>query len=608
MSSQKVLLVNMPFVGVPRPAIGLSLLKARLSEEGIACDVAYPNFIFAEMVGLEDYHFIDEKIGLTMFVGDWLFAQYLFGEKLDIATYLNTLQHFLNDEKAFKKILAMRGIIESFLQTCLDKLTLQEYRIIGFTTTFQQNLASLALAHKIKTIYPDKIIVFGGGNCKDVMGFELHRSFPWIDYICCGESDKSFPELVKAIQTGGSVKHIPGIIYREGVHSISTGPAQAIFDLDRLPIPDYDDYFNALKKSCLSSYIFPVLLIENARGCWWGAKSQCTFCGLNGETMTFRSKSASRVVEEIRFLRDRYHITYFEAVDNIMDMRYFEELLPLLSQEFPDLFLFYEVKANLSKEQVRFLHDAGIRTIQPGIESLSTHILQLMNKGVTALQNIQLLKWCRQYGVTPDWNLLYGFPGEAPEDYQHTEVLIDALYHLTPPCSTGNVRLDRFSPYFNNAEYYGLKNLKPFWIYSMLYPLSSEQIFNLAYFFQYEYEDGRQPQKYVEQTLKKIEQWKSGNGGELVKYYGENPELLLMDTRPTRRHSQIALNGIQREIYDYCDIKKSFREIMEFLNSCYKITPDDELWVQQFLKQMLDWRLMIRENEYYLNLAIEKCA
>ena len=72
--------------------------------------------------------------------------------------------------------------------------------------------------------------------------------------------------------------------------------------------------------------------------------------------------------------------------------------------------LFYEVKANLKKAQVRLLRDAGVRVIQPGIESFSSNVLARMRKGVKGLQNIQLLKWCKEFGITPHWNLLWGFP------------------------------------------------------------------------------------------------------------------------------------------------------------------------------------------------------
>jgi hypothetical protein len=55
--------------------------------------------------------------------------------------------------------------------------------------------------------------------------------------------------------------------------------------------------------------------------------------------------------------------------------------------------LFYEVKANLSHQQLELLARAGVRWVQPGIESLHTEVLRLMDKGVAGWQNIQLLKW-----------------------------------------------------------------------------------------------------------------------------------------------------------------------------------------------------------------------
>jgi len=602
---KEVLLLNMPFVSVSRPAIGISILKARLAEEGVVCDVAYPNLIFAEMVGMETYNLIDEKIGLKMFAGDWLFAQYLFGEKLDIDTYLNTLRHFLKNEDDFNKILDLRGMIGPFLQKCLDMIKVEEYNIIGFTTTFQQNLASLALAYKIKTLYPDKIIVFGGANCEGIMGSELHRSFPWIDYVCIGEAENSFPELVKALQSGRFETHINGIIYRDRGFSVATDPVQPILDMDQIPVPDYDDYFEALNNGSLNGRFIPTLLIENSRGCWWGAKSHCTYCGLNGDTIRFRSKSPVRVLKDLRFLKERYKISSFSAVDNIMDMTYFEELLPLLKKEELGISLFYEVRSNLTKEQIRLLRDAGINAIQPGIESLNTHVLKKMKKGVTALQNIQLLKWCREYNIDVAWNFLYGFPGETPEDYGQMEGLIEALFHLSPPCATGNIRLDRFSPYFNEPESYGITNIRPFFVYYSIYPLSDEQIFNLAYFFQYEYADGRS-RTYMKNVLKMIEEWRDCNGGELLKYHKNATELLLLDTRPRRRHSQVLLKGIQREIYDFCDTRKSFQDIMSFVRSRYEIHHDFETWLKQFLDQMLEWKFMISDNGHYLNLAVEK--
>jgi hypothetical protein len=109
-------------------------------------------------------------------------------------------------------------------------------------------------------------------------------------------------------------------------------------------------------------------------GCWWGERSHCTFCGLNGATMAFRSKTPERVLSEIKFLCERYGVATFSVVDGILDMRYFRSVLPRLAEARLGIEFFWEVKANLDHRHVRQLRAAGVRFIQPGIESLSDHV------------------------------------------------------------------------------------------------------------------------------------------------------------------------------------------------------------------------------------------
>jgi radical SAM superfamily enzyme YgiQ (UPF0313 family) len=148
------------------------------------------------------------------------------------------------------------------------------------------------------------------------------------------------------------------------------------------PSPIYDDFFERLARSPFRAELSPevAILFESSRGCWWGAKSHCTFYGLNAATMKFRSKPAAQVAEEILDLAARYKILKFVAIDDIIDLKHVRDLLPLLKESDCDLELFYETKANLTKEQVRAFRDAGVIELQPGIESLSTPILRLMRK------------------------------------------------------------------------------------------------------------------------------------------------------------------------------------------------------------------------------------
>src|SRR5262249_21607429 len=148
-----------------------------------------------------------------------------------------------------------------------------------------------------------------------------------------------------------------------------------------------------------------------------------------------------------------------EAVDNILAIDYFDRALPQMANLPKKLSVFFEVKSNLKRHEVESLAAAGIRWIQPGIESFDTRILKLMRKGVTGAHNVQVLKWSRQFGLRMSWNILWGFPGEQDEWYVEMASWIDLIQHLQP-ANAVRLRFQRYSPYQRDAEQYGLK-LRP---------------------------------------------------------------------------------------------------------------------------------------------------
>src|SRR5205085_6341958 len=132
--------------------------------------------------------------------------------------------------------------------------------------------------------------------------------------------------------------------------------------------------------------------------------------------------------------------------------------------------IFYEVKANLRREQLKIMAQAGVTHLQPGIESLSSHVLRLMRKGVRAAQNVNLLRWARYYDIHVDWNLLWGFPGETEADYSEQEAAIPHLVHLQPPSSANRVWLERFSPLFTERDTFRMRRRAPERSYKYIYP------------------------------------------------------------------------------------------------------------------------------------------
>jgi ribosomal peptide maturation radical SAM protein 1 len=609
---KKALLVSMPFGALDRPALGISLLKAILCRRGIPCDVRYLNFEFADVIGPSEYHWLSNDLPYTAFAGDWAFTESLYGKRPEATqAYLNevligTWRTPLQD---IQRILRVKALTHRFLQHALRSVPWYEYGIVGFTSTFEQNIASLSMARLLKSRHPDIRTVFGGANWEGEMGLELHRQFPFVDYVCSGESDESFPQLVETLLADDLPAEkeisIPGIVYRRGGESVYTGQAPLVRDMDALPYPDFSDYFENLMRDGESDMAAPLLLLETSRGCWWGAKSHCTFCGLNGGAMGFRRKSDARALREILDLSDLWGVRTIHFADNILDMGYFQGMLPQLAAAGRNLDLFYEVKANLTSEQVRLLAGAGVRHIQPGIESLSDHVLALMKKGVTGLRNVQLLKWCKQYGIEVDWNILYGFPGETRQDYETILRMLPAIRFLQAPTVIGPLRLDRFSPYFDHAAESGLINLRPMASYRHLYPFPVESLSRIAYYFEFDYVPDKDPRGFADELIAHTENWiRNPDSGELRSVQLPNHGLALVDTRSGAAHRTIRLDAEDGAAYAYCDEPRTPPQIVKHLCDEFPDRPFHEDDLVGFLTSLTENRLMVTDGKRYLSMAI----
>jgi ribosomal peptide maturation radical SAM protein 1 len=612
----------MPWDALSYPSIRLGILKATLERGGIptgvrsyhlalmehfqAASAALPA---ADRLTVADYEAVSERF-TERAVGEWIFAVPPYRDidpAVDARYFEHLREHHWFPDPLLPKIERMRELVPAFLEQCADDLVRSGARVIGFTTSFSQNIPSLVLARMLKERAPALSIVFGGANCEGPMGAALHRSFPYVDVVVRGEAEGVVVDVVNDLLAGGRMRPRPGLCYREDGRPIAVAASGASSPgMETIPMPDYDEYFERLRGSPLVDEVLPKVRIpfEAARGCWWGEKSHCTFCGLNGLTMRFRSKPAEQVIDQLNTLAARHRWLDFAAVDNIIDMQYFQSVLPVLQAQGDDYRIFYETKANLKKHQVRAMRDAGVRMIQPGIETLSTPILRLMRKGVTAIQNVRLLKWAAQFGLRVNWNILYGFPREPVEEYARMAAIIPALVHLQPPY-LGRVRVERFSPYFTRPAELGFTNLRPVKHYGLLYPVDAEALFDLAYDFDGDHEDGRDPDSYVGPLRKAVDDWRTHGAGSfgLLRYRSGPRFLSIWDRRTNRSSAVYNLDAVERHVYLACDGALTPDMILTSLRDHGHRSPS-RADVQRILDELLGYDLLFREDQRYLSLAL----
>jgi ribosomal peptide maturation radical SAM protein 1 len=627
MSKQKtdVLLVSMPWATLHSPSIQIGILKALLEAKGFS--VAAHHFyldaaeylINVENTGgnkftCDDYRSIAGQY-CNFGLGDWIFAvpPYKNIDIEDDKNYCDYLKENYVSESVIESAFIIRKNVGKMVTEWLEKILDLNPSIVGFTTSFSQNVPSLLLSKMLKDAKSETQIVFGGANCDGPMAPALLKTFHWIDAAFVGESEKSLPEYVRKIIYSDDAKplsDINGLCFRNGENIQVTPQNSEPVSMDEVPMPDYDDYFKQVVSSSLKSYILPRLWLpfESARGCWWGAKQHCTFCGLNGTSMSFRSKNVGRVLDEILSLGAKYQQTRFFAVDNIISMNHVRDLLPELKKLRDDSYdfeLFYETKVNLKKEQIEIMRKAGVKRVQPGIESLSTPILKMMRKGTTALQNIRFLKWVEQFGIVPDWNIIYGFPEEPMEEYDKMSKLVSALTHLSPPNFT-HLGLQRFSPYHNNPEQFGLKMEGPSPYYKYIYETDDLTLSNLAYNFKFSYAD----QRNLDYTLPlrtSVDEWRKiwRPGADFLYYERGLNFLRICDNRPNLDGGYYTFRQTEAEIYLAADAGATAGQIANLLNkSALKPVKTEE--VETFLEKLTQVKLAFKEGEIYLSLAIPK--
>lgn len=617
-SNVRVALVNMPFSPLMGPAIGLSLLKAKLHADNFNSQIFYGNIDFADLVGDPVYIYLSEGYPATeVLLAEWLFSRYLYGkpDEIDkdyIDKILSPALHSMPapsecdgiaKSKLLEMIVAARDIVDDFLDNFTNQVLAFQPQVIGLTSTFQQHVPALAFAKMINLKNPSIKLIIGGANCESAMGKATIRCFPFLDAVVSGEGEEIICDLIRNICNGVSI-NMRGVYTQNDALNLNVlgapeNTAQVV-EMDSLPFPDYDDFFTKWEGRQYETNILPEVRFETSRGCWWGQRSHCTFCGLNGNSMNYRSKSADRAMAEILFLKERYRSNRLSAVDNIIDHKYFTSLLPDLASLDLGLEIFYETKANLKREQVELLKRAGVSHIQPGIESLNNHVLSLMKKGTNSLQNIQLLKWCTELGIRVDWNLLYGFPGELPEDYSDQSNIVRKIFHLLPPGGCFSIRLDRFSPNFNNSEAMGFVNIKPLRAYGYIHLLPEEEIANLAYYFSFSYADLRNVSSYTRGFRNIVSQWQSRHDDNYLLHFSHQGQTVVFRIDALSVTSVSILDGLDGEIHKFCDRYHNLSQIIKQFEAKYSY-----LSIIESLTKLENLGLIIADNKSYLSLSTD---
>lgn len=618
-----------PYSNINCSSLAISLLKSCLTRAGISCAVDYASIRFSQKIGVNNaWIFRNALSEFFPYVPEMIFAEFAgVKPRKSIDDFIEfSFNNPLREARVFSedlgKAFESRENLKAFLDSLRDKAktTLDETierilsfepEIVGLTSNFMQENASLAIMKRIKDAKPSVTTIMGGLNCTGSAGAAVLKKFPFVDYMFSGEADEVFADICRHILDGDKDFRMPYGLLRQGGKIPEKIPFRITVNMNNVPTPEADDYFAALKEFLTEDElkkINPVIYTEASRGCWWAEKKPCTFCGLHKIYRVYRKKTPGKIAEELNYLYDRYGDQIFVFTDCIMSNEARIELPKLLSRRKEKMRLVTEIKSNLTDNDVKTLVEAGFLEVQPGIESLIDSVLKLMNKGNSAIRHIALLKYGEKYSLHLSWNMLYGFPGEKIEDYEKFTELLPLIHHLPVPSGFFKIRFDRNNVYWENPEKYFLK-LKPSPVYDYYLPDDEEFIKNYAYMF---VDESEQSKIFTENPVYKkvnnlVQHWrnvylgKNGEKSECLDMIVFEDMIKIFDTRRIRVKSRYELTDIAKEIYLLCNEPKSHKAILETLTKNYG---KDE--IEHCLDELTDWKLLLKIRDEFLSLAVER--
>jgi len=338
------------------------------------------------------------------------------------------------------------GMSESRLREAM-----RDADVIAVTSNFtQQTSRCFEIARLVRESYPEKILVAGGINARNLRGHFFENGF---DVVFLSEAEKAIVSFAHALRRGGAaIAGVPGIAYRDadGVHV--TGPAEIALDLDEYAMPSWHKLPNRKywqigriwggREGWMEAAHEPrYAALFTSRGCPF----RCTYCHISkerggeaGDIGNLRLHSLARLERELDFLRamevefiyinDDSFLAKKERVHRVLAMlqRFRFTLADVNGVNIIHLFKRQGTRLVVDIELLEGLYAAGFRKLSLPFESGSQRLLDAYSSGKWNLAECdvaELVRCIHAAGLVADGNFMIGYPDETLDELTATFLL-----------------------------------------------------------------------------------------------------------------------------------------------------------------------------------------
>ena len=559
---------NFPYkMEIPNAALGY--LKSALSEEKVAVTNIYwnlpPREIGESMLAFlskfkeKRVDIFDPPTLLIVYLSRFFFTPH---ERIRVQPTL--VETLFESRASSEELRKLAQALREYVDYSIENENMADVDVAGFTVNFYQWILNSYIWSRLKKLNPNITVVAGGLSTQDDAEAFM-RKFPAVDFFVWGEGEIPLRELVRRIGDRQSLREVPHLVYRER-GSLKSTDVRGDHPSKAPSFADHTEYFERLRQIGLT--IFPRIPILSVWSCRW---NQCKFCGVN-KGAQYYEKPVDDTINEIEYQSEKYAIDRFIFLDtdfgrkNIKD---FEGLLKGLLNSVDRRKSRYDIWATISptlltRKYVQMMIKIRIG-VQIGFEAVTDTLLKKMNKMHRFAENIQALKFGKDYNLNiSGLNIIRNLPEEREEDVLESMGNLDYLRFVLPHYDFTPSELTLYK----GTEYYEMTpshEREKRWVKNILYDkiqeiglIKEEDRWDFFGFRARDLKHHFQWNQFLDR-LKQVQQ------SEIFYFWTEfrDRSSLVEEYNHITKYKRYLLSDVETDILKFCDSIKQFKQLKE---------------------------------------------